>query len=320
MDVMNDNYFDYVVSLIVDVFMFTIKSIFIFAETLYLTILPDRFRKLKDVNDQVVLITGGGGGVGKHLALNFARLNSKVVIWDINLDALKSTADALASEGFNCHTYVVDISNKEKVYEAATKVKQEVGKVDILINNAGIVTCRPFFELSDKSIEQTYGVNILSHYWTTKAFLPDMIDTKVGHIVTVSSVTGLLGTYACTDYSATKFACVGFHESLYTELHMHGQEFIGMTLVCPYYISTGMFNGVKPRLLPMLEPKYVADKIVDAVLKNEVNCTIPSSIKTFLPLKCILPAKMSWEMMSTIMKGPQSMMLFKGGRGKVKQG
>lgn len=59
----------------------------------------------------------------------------------------------------------MDISNKEKVYEAATKVKQEVGKVDILINNAGIVTCRPFFELSDKSIEQTYGVNILSHYW-----------------------------------------------------------------------------------------------------------------------------------------------------------
>lgn len=53
-----------------------------------------------------------------------------------------------------------------------------------------------------------------------------MIDTKVGHIVTVSSVTGLLGTYACTDYSATKFACVGFHESLYTELHMHGQEFV----------------------------------------------------------------------------------------------
>lgn len=87
------------------------------------------------------------------------------LVFVIFITALKSTADALASEGFGCHTYVVDISDKEKVYEAATKVKQEVGKVDILINNAGIVTCRPFFELSDKSIEQTYGVNILSHYW-----------------------------------------------------------------------------------------------------------------------------------------------------------
>ncbi|CAO1384619.1 unnamed protein product [Diamesa hyperborea] len=317
---MSDNYFDYAISLIVDLFMFTIKSIFFLAETLYLTILPDKYRKMKDVKNQVVLITGGGGGVGKHLALNFARMNSKVVLWDINRDALETTKNALSSEGFNCHTYVVDISVKEQVYESAKRVKQEVGKVDILINNAGIVTCRPFLELSDKSIELTYGVNILSHYWTSKAFLPDMIESKQGHIVTVSSVTGLLGTYACTDYSATKFACVGFHESLYSELHMHGHDFIGMTLVCPYYIATGMFNGVKPRLFPMLEPKYVADKIVNAVLKNEVNCTIPSSVRTFLPLKCLLPAKMSWEMMSTIMKGPQSMMLFKGGRGKAQQG
>ena len=63
-------------------------------------------------------------------------------------------------------------------------------------------------------------------FQTSKAFLPDMIESKQGHIVTVSSVTGLLGTYACTDYSATKFACVGFHESLYSELHMHGHDFV----------------------------------------------------------------------------------------------
>lgn len=78
-----------------------------------------------------------------------------------------------------------------------------------------------------------------------KAFLPDMIETKRGHIVTISSVTGLMGTYACTDYSATKFATVGFHESLYSELRYHGHDYIGMTLVCPYYINTGMFGGVK---------------------------------------------------------------------------
>lgn len=89
-----------------------------------------------------------------------------------------------------------------------------------------------------------------------------MILSKRGHIVTVGSVTGLLGTYACTDYSATKFACVGFHESLFSELKVHGHDYVNLTLVCPYYISTGMFSGVKPRLMPMLEPKYVADSIV----------------------------------------------------------
>lgn len=142
---------------------------------------------------------------------------------------------------------MVDVSDREMVYQVAKRVREEVGKVNILCNNAGIVTCRTLLDLPDKAIEQTFGVNILSHYWTCKAFLPDMIAEKRGHIVTVSSVTGLLGTYACTDYSATKFATVGFHESLLSELRYHGHDNIGMTLVCPYYINTGMFSGVKVR-------------------------------------------------------------------------
>jgi all-trans-retinol dehydrogenase (NAD+) len=90
----------------------------------------------------------------------------------------------LHDQGYDCTGYVVDISDREKVYEVAKKVQQEIGNVDVLINNAGIVTCRTFLELSDKAIEMTYGVNILSHYWTAKAFLPEMIKQKRGHIVT----------------------------------------------------------------------------------------------------------------------------------------
>jgi all-trans-retinol dehydrogenase (NAD+) len=71
----------------------------------------------------------------------------------------------LHDQGYECNGYVVDISDREKVYEAAKRVQQEVGHVDVLINNAGIVTCRTFLELSDKAIETTYAVNILSHYW-----------------------------------------------------------------------------------------------------------------------------------------------------------
>lgn len=111
-----------------------------------------------------------------------------------------------------------------------------------------------------------------------------MMESNSGHIVTVASVTGLLGTYGCTDYSATKFACVGFHESLFTELKSHGYD-INLTLVCPSYIATAMFTGVKPRLFPMLDPKYVADQMTLSVQKNEVNCTLPDSIRMLLPLK-----------------------------------
>lgn len=79
--------------------------------------------------------------------------------------ALKGTSDALQQEGFQCTCYLVDISDKEQVYAAAQKVKQDVGKVDVLINNAGIVTCRTLLDLPDKTIESTFGVNIISHYW-----------------------------------------------------------------------------------------------------------------------------------------------------------
>ncbi|XP_058814971.1 estradiol 17-beta-dehydrogenase 11 [Topomyia yanbarensis] len=318
-DMLYENPMDHFLTLFIDFIIFFFKSIYYTLETCLLTCIPYRFRKLKDISGQVVLITGGGGGVGRHLALNFARLRTRVVIWDINKDALKGTADELAVEGYYCHTYLVDISDREQVYEVAKKVKEEVGDVNILINNAGIVACRTLWDLSDKAIESTYAVNILSHYWTTKAFLPEMMKTNKGHIVTVGSVAGLLGTYGCTDYSATKFACVGFHEALFTELRTHGYDNIHLTLVCPYYINTGMFAGCKPRLLPMLEPKYVADSMVKSILKNEVNCTLPDNVRVFLPLKCLLPAKVCWEMMSRIMKGPQTMMGFRG-RGKATAG
>uniref|UniRef100_A0A336MF17 Short-chain dehydrogenase/reductase 3 n=1 Tax=Culicoides sonorensis TaxID=179676 RepID=A0A336MF17_CULSO len=267
-------------SLLIDLLIFFVKSIYFIGESIFLTLLPNKLRKLKDLSA-------------------------------IFVAAIKGTVDALHQEGYSCYSYEVDISNKDHVYEMAKRVRDEVGKVDILINNAGIVTCRTLLDLPDKAIENTYNVNILSHYWTVKSFLPEMIAQNRGHIVTVASVTGLMGTYGCTDYSATKFACVGFHESLFTELKTHGHDNVNLTLVCPYHISTNMFSGVRPRLLPCLEPKYVADSIVNAVQKNEVTCILPDSIRYAAPMKFFLPAKMCWEMMHRVMKGPESMMLFR---------
>uniref|UniRef100_T1PJH0 Short chain dehydrogenase n=1 Tax=Musca domestica TaxID=7370 RepID=T1PJH0_MUSDO len=303
-----------------DLLIFSLKSIFYILESIYYGLVPDRLRKLKDVSNKVVLITGGGGGVGRLIALNYAKLNARVVIWDINHGAIKTTIDLLAQNGLhNCKGYVVDISDRDEVYQKAAQVVTDVGHVDVLINNAGIVCCKPFWDLPERVIQNTYNINVISHYWTVKAFLPHMMQSNSGHIVTVGSVTGMLGTYGCSDYSATKYACIGFHESLYTDLRTHGYDNIGMTLICPYYINTGMFSGVKPRMIPMLEPQYVADKIVAAMRKNEVWCVLPNSIRMLTPLKCLLPAKMCWELMSRVVRGPESMMMFKG-RGRVAAG
>lgn len=122
--------------------------------------------------------------------------------------------------GLSAKGFAVDLSDREAVYRAAARVREEIGPVDILINNAGVVCCKTMLEIPDRVIENTFQVNILSHYWTIKSFLPDMIRQKRGHIVTVASVAGMLGTYGCTDYSATKFACIGMHEALYSELRV----------------------------------------------------------------------------------------------------
>src|SRR5690606_13138098 len=111
-----------------------------------------------------------------------------------------------------------------------------------------------------------------SLYWTTRAFLPGMVDRNEGHIVTIASAGGLIGVPRMTDYSASKFAAVGFDDSLRVELKRLGYHGIRTTVVCPFYINTGMFKGVKTRfpwLLPILEPDEAANKIVSAIEKNK---------------------------------------------------
>nr|XP_012150954.1 PREDICTED: estradiol 17-beta-dehydrogenase 11-like isoform X1 [Megachile rotundata] len=235
----------------------------------------------------------------------------------IMIAGLEDTVQEIRRSGGKCWSYYCDITNRNEVYRIAKTVQIEVGPVTLLINNAGYVYGKTLMDLPDDEIERTYNVNILSHYWITKAFMRDMMKNNHGHIVTVASVAGLLGTYNCTDYSATKFAAIGYHESLFTELKAHGYDGIHATLVCPYFINTGMFHGVKPRLMPMLEPDYVAEEVVSGILVNQINVVLPGSVRYLLPLKCLLPAKLCWALMYHVIKGPQSMMMLKGREEKI---
>ncbi|XP_077262528.1 estradiol 17-beta-dehydrogenase 11 [Temnothorax americanus] len=296
---------------IYDLLLFIGMAIVYFTKTVVLTLIPRRYRA-KSIKGEIALVTGGASGIGKLIAIRFAKLGAHVVVWDINKNGLAEVAEEIRKIGGKCWTYYCDIADKEKVYHTAKVVQIEVGNVSLLINNAGYVYGKTFMKLPDYEIEKTFKVNILSHYWITKSFLKDMMKNNHGHIVTIASVAGLLGIYNCTDYSATKFAAIGCHESLFTELKVHGYEGIHMTLVCPYLINTGMFNGVKPRLMPMLEPTYVAEEVVTGVLANETLIVLPNILRYLLPFKSLLPMKVSWALMYHILKGPQIMMTFKG--------
>lgn len=278
------------------------------SEAVVLSLTPAFMQSRKSLRDKVILVTGGAGGVGQELVLRLARHKAKVVVWDISEKALNKISERCEKEGYKIFPYTVDVSDRQNIYKNADLVKSEVGIVDILINNAGIVCGNTFLDIPDHMIEKTYQVNIISHYWTTKAFLSDMLKKGKGHIVTMGSLTGLLGTYKCVDYSATKHATIGFHESLLTELKTHGHDNINMTLICPYFINTGMFSGCKPRNFPMLDPKDVAKRLITAIKYEETFVTMPGWARYILPMKNFIPAKLAWAVMFRVIKGPQSMM------------
>jgi len=248
-----------------------ISRTFILLFTLY--VLKRIHAKLtrKSVKGQVVLITGGASGIGRQMAIRFSRLGATLVLWDLNTEGLQKVAKEITSETGNAvHTYTVDIINREKVYEMAEQVKSRVGKVDILINNAGIVSGKAILDpaFNDKLAEKTIAVNTTAHIWTIRAFVGDMAKRNRGHIVTIASAAGLSGTCGLVDYCASKFGAVGLNEALRREFKRDKLHGCHTTVVCPFYINTGMFEGVKSPLFPILDENYVANQIVNAVREN----------------------------------------------------
>lgn len=243
------------------------------------------------IHNKHVLVTGAASGIGRLLALGCATLGATVTIWDLDAESAgRAAAEAEELGAAGAWAYTCDVGDREQVYARAEEVRAAAGDPDVLVNNAGIVNGRPLLELPDERIEKTFAVNTLALFWTAKAFLPRMKDRGSGHIVTVASAAGMIGTARETDYAASKFAAVGFNEALRQELR-HSAPGVRTTVVCPYYVDTGMFKGVKsrfPRLLPVLREQEVADRILRAVQKNEPLVQMPFMVSS-LPALRLLP-------------------------------
>ncbi len=243
------------------------------------------------LHNKHVLVTGGARGIGRLLVLGCARVGAAVTVWDQDGEGAERVAlEALEAGASAAHAFSCDVGDREQVYARAGEVRGVAGDVDVLVNNAGVVSGRPLLELPDDKIESTFRVNTLALFWTTKAFLPAMKARGSGHVVTVASAAGLIGTARETDYAASKFAAVGFNEALRQELR-RGATGVKTTVVCPYYIDTGMFEGVKtrfPLLLPVLEEQEVADRVLKAVRRNQPLVQMPRMVST-LPAMRLLP-------------------------------
>jgi len=237
-----------------------------------------------------VLITGAASGLGRLMALDSVRRGARVSLLDRDPKGLARVCEAIHAEKGDAEGFVVDLSDRAALQATCAAVQRSRGGVDILINNAGIVSGKTLLECSDEAIERTFQVNALASFWTVRAFLPGMLAAGKGHIVTVASAAGLAGTSRLVDYAASKFAAVGFDESLRMELKRLGSP-VRTTVVCPFFIDTGMFEGVKTRfawLLPILKPDYVVGRIMKVIEGNRSRLIMPRFVLT-VPVIRVLP-------------------------------
>lgn len=244
------------------------------------------------ITNRSILITGGASGIGKLMAKRCLEERAyKVILWDINEENLEKTKEEFKSQGYDIATYVVDVGNVDDVNAAAERVFDEIGTVDILFNNAGIVVGKPFAEHTNRDISKTIDINVSGVMHTALAFLPSMIDQDEGHIVNIASASGLMANPNMSVYAASKWAVVGWSESIRIELEKTNPE-VRVTTVMPSYINTGMFDGVKsPMLTPILEPDYIVDKIIKGVKSNEIIMQEPFMVRAVPILRGVLPTR-----------------------------
>jgi short-subunit dehydrogenase len=244
------------------------------------------------IRGKKVLVTGGANGIGRLLGERCLKEGAAhLVIWDINEQRLAETKKDFEQKGYQVSTYIVDVSKIEEIKTAASLTLSEVGKIDILFNNAGIVVGKFFHEHTHEEISKTIEVNVLGVMHVARAFLPDMLREKSGHIVNIASAAGLLANPKMSVYVGSKWAVLGWSESLRIEMEEE-KTGVKVTTVTPSYIKTGMFEGVKPPLLaPLLEPEEIVDKIIDAVKENEILVTAPWSVHLIPILRGLMPTR-----------------------------
>ncbi len=245
---------------------------------------------MSQIKDKIALITGAASGIGKLMGdvLLHKQLRT-LVIWDVNEDLMQAAITAFRGKGFKVYGYCVDIANLDALQATALRVKKDVGKIDILINNAGIIVGKSFINHTNEEIESTMRINVTAMMHISKIFLDEMIQENEGHIINIASAAGMTSNPNMSVYVASKWAVIGWSDSLYLELKKV-KSAVRVTTVTPYYINTGMFDGVKSSVIPILKPIVAAQKIIRGIEQDKRFVRMPGIVYILSFVKGILPA------------------------------
>ncbi|MFD1493227.1 MULTISPECIES: SDR family NAD(P)-dependent oxidoreductase [Microbacterium] len=254
------------------------------------------------VRGSVVLITGGARGMGELYARRAVAAGARAVaLWDIDADAATALAHDLSRSGTDVRPYRVDVSQLADIQTAAAAVRADLGSPDILINNAGIVRGAPFWEHDPvRDIEATLRINTLAAMWLTRELLPDMMAdaSRPKRILNIASAAGTLANPNMSVYAASKWAMIGWSDSLRLELAKGGHRHIAVTTYCPSYVSTGMFEGARgPLLTPIMTPQQATRAAWNGMLRGTPIVMRPWTVKLATALRGVLPTR-AWDLVA----------------------
>jgi short-subunit dehydrogenase len=252
---------------------------------------------MKSVAAKNVLITGAAMGMGRLFAERaIAERAAAVVLLDVDEAALNDTLEELgeiAGASTELSGYIVDVSNATEVADTAAAVLAEVGRIDVLVNNAGVVRGNHYFWETDLEHDAkfTIDVNTLAPMYVAHAFLPAMIAAPDEcRMLNLASAAGFTPNPRMAVYAASKWAVIGWSDSVRLELKQAGHDHVKVTTVCPYYTRTGMFDGASSApLLPILEPSEVVAEAWKAMLAGRSFVVLPKTVMLSEMLKGVVP-------------------------------
>lgn len=199
---------------------------------------------MKDLRNRVAAITGAGSGIGAALSIELARRGAHVAISDVDTDGLAATAAACEGHGTKVTTHRVDVAERQQVADWASQVAEEHGRVNLIVNNAGVALSSTISSMSYEDLEWLMGVNFWGVVHGTKEFLPHLKAAGEGHVVNISSVFGLMAIPTQSAYNAAKFGVRGFTDALRIELDIERCG-VSATTVHPGGIRTNIVRNAR---------------------------------------------------------------------------
>jgi NAD(P)-dependent dehydrogenase (short-subunit alcohol dehydrogenase family) len=240
---------------------------------------------MENLNDKVILITGGAQGLGKATSLILAQAGATVIIGDIQEEKAKVVVDEINSSNGKAAFYKLDLSDEKNVEDIIDKIKSEYGRLDALVNNAGIDFTKSILELSVSEWDSAMNVNLRGPFLTSKFALPIMAKKKSGHIINVISTASLRAWTEASVYHASKWGLRGFTQALFTEARKFNVKVTGLIaggMRTPFLLDR--FPDIPPQNLQ--DPENVAQKIKYILLDNS---------DTIVPELLVLPLQeTSW--------------------------